>query len=203
MASESSSAVTLDASSFAAALRRLLTACAAFFAASSSWARSASSCSTFSGEASKSSKSYTALSLHVITSDNSGPHRRVSSSNSWMRPLMASRSSTLASLSTSPDRLNTTSDRSVLMESSRSASSENTPSTWMARNACEAWSIKSAALDDSTSSATCEASNAPNARVTPSAISAAFSMRSRRARNSSISPGCGSTRLMRSIDSRR
>ena len=57
------------------------------------------------------------------------PHRRVSSSSSWMRPLMASRSSTLASLSTSPDRLNTTSDRSVLMESSRSASSENTPST--------------------------------------------------------------------------
>ena len=33
---------------------------------------------------------------------------------------------------------------------------------------------KSAALGDSTSSATCEASNAPNARVTPSAISAAF-----------------------------
>lgn len=32
---------------------------------------------------------------------------------------MASRSSTLASLSTSPDRLNTTSDKSVLMESSR------------------------------------------------------------------------------------
>ena len=203
IASEDSSSPTRADSSPAARRRTDDSLSAASSASSNSRRRSCRSSASFSGEVSRSSTSSTALSRQAITSARVGPQRRVSSSSSWMRPLIASRSSTPSSISIWRERLNTTSDRSAPIDSRRSARSENGPSTWMARRCCTARVIRSEAPNASGSPSTAEASNAPSAPPTPWAISAAFSMRLRRILRSSSSPGCGSTRLMRSIDSRR
>ena len=134
MASEPSSSVTRAPKSAAAATRAALSTSAAARAASYSVCRSDSSSATFSGEASRSSRSNAALSRQASTSAKVGPHRRVRSPSSWIRPLIWSRSSTLPSSPSSWLRANTTSPKSALMDSSRSACSANAPPTRIARN---------------------------------------------------------------------
>ena len=82
MANEPSSSVTRAPSEAAALVRAALSVSAAAKAALYSDCRSDSSSATFSGEASRSSKSNVALSRHAITSAKVGPQRRVSSFSS-------------------------------------------------------------------------------------------------------------------------
>ena len=82
IASELNSSVTRAPNDAAALVRAALSVSAAAKAALYSDCRSASSSATFSGEASRSSKSNVALSRHAITSAKVGPQRRVSSFSS-------------------------------------------------------------------------------------------------------------------------